>query len=154
MLSLSASGLSEAWNYNGSREEAYAVEAGLTYGVRDRVAVGITTVTVYVSQRRTDAFAIGCLGGVKWAVYQGGGRTVSLDVEVGAARAEIPVPPRGTRFNYLWRVGASATTAVWRDVHAVAAFGWLHVSNNSLRGPDRNPDIQALGFKAGVLIPF
>ena len=30
----------------------------------------------------------------------------------------------------------------------------LHVSNNSLKGPDHNPDIQALGAQAGVAVRF
>jgi hypothetical protein len=31
---------------------------------------------------------------------------------------------------------------------------WLHLSNNSLEGRGHNPDIQAVGLTAGVLVPF
>jgi hypothetical protein len=39
-------------------------------------------------------------------------------------------------------------------LHAVAALQWIHVSNNSLKGPGRNPDIEAVGPRLGVVIGF
>ena len=39
-------------------------------------------------------------------------------------------------------------------VHALVALHWMHVSNNSLKGPGRNPDIEALGPRIGVVIGF
>jgi hypothetical protein len=69
-------------------------------------------------------------------------------------RAERPVPPRGTRFNYLFQPGVTATWPLLRGTHAAVSFAWLHLSNNSLNGRGHNPDIQAVGFAAGVLIPF
>ena len=36
----------------------------------------------------------------------------------------------------------------------VAGVRWFHLSNASLAGPSRNPDIEALGLHAGILLPF
>lgn len=154
MLALSAASLAEAWNYNASREEIYVASGGLRYELGQRLAVGVDVLTAYVSQRGVDTFAMGWLGGAKWKVYCRGRRTISLDIDVGMARSEIATPPRGTRFNYLFRTGVTASTPVRGGVHASFGTTWLHLSNNSLEGRGRNPDIQALGVTAGVLVPF
>jgi hypothetical protein len=39
-------------------------------------------------------------------------------------------------------------------VHALGGLRWVHVSNNSLAGRDRNPDIEAIGPTIGVLFGF
>ncbi len=154
MLTLSAATLVEAWNYNASREEIYLVSGGLRHEIGSRLSAGGELITAYVSQRGVDSFAVGWLGGVKWKFYGRARRALSLDLDVGMARSEIATPPRGTRFNYLFRAGLTASAPVRAGVHASIAATWLHVSNNSLEGRGRNPDIQALGVAAGVLVPF
>ena len=154
MLSLSVSALTEAWNYNDNREELYEIESGLQYAVREGLAVGVTGLTAYISQRGVDAYAMGWLGGPRWALYRRAGGAVSVNLDVGMVRAELPTPPRGTRFNYLFRIGASVSWPVSRSVNALVSVGWLHLSNNSLNGPGHNPDIQTIGVTAGVLMPF
>ena len=64
------------------------------------------------------------------------------------------MPDRGTRFNYLLEAGAGLTQPVGRRTSLLLKFRLLHVSNNSLKGPDHNPDIQAVGAQAGVAIRF
>lgn len=154
MLSLSAGALTEAWNYNDNHEEIYAIESGLQYAVRDGLALGVTSLVAYVSQRGVDAYMVGWLGGVRWAAYRRGRGAVSLNLDVGMVRGELAVPPRGTRFNYLFRPSISASWPVSGSVHALVSAGWLHLSNNSLNGRHHNPDIQAVGITAGALIPF
>jgi hypothetical protein len=154
MLTLSASTLAEAWNYNDSREEIYLASGGLRHELRDRLAVGLDLITAYVSQRGVDTYAMGWLAGAKWKVSGRTRRTLSLDIDVGMVRSEIPTPPRGTRFNYLFRTGLTGSAPLRGNVHAVAGIAWLHLSNNSLNGRGHNPDIQALGLTAGVLVPF
>lgn len=152
-MNLSGSVLAEAWNYNESREEMYVLSLGLRREANSRVAYGLEAITAYVSQRGVDAFAIGWLGGVRWRVF-GKRRTLSVDLDVGMVRGELRVPPRGTRFNYLFRPGATLTLPFVRGAHVALAAQWLHLSNNSLEGRGRNPDIQAVGISAGALVPF
>lgn len=153
-LELSATGLTEAWNYNRSREELVGIHPGITYAVRDGIMLHVGPTVWYVSQRGTDAFAIGLSGGARWAVWRGSRRALSLDLAVGGSRAESPVPPGGTRFNYIFRAGATLTWPAPGGVRAQAGVSWLHLSNNSLNGRGRNPDVQALGVQLGVLVPF
>lgn len=118
------------------------------------MSLGVQAITAYVSQRGVDAYVIGWLGGARWLLMRRARGTLSIDLDVGMVRAERPVPPRGTRFNYLFKPGVTATWPLLRGTHAAASLTWLHLSNNSLNGRGHNPDIQALGITAGVLIPF
>jgi hypothetical protein len=153
-LELSATALGEAWNYNESREELTGITSGLTYAIRDGIVLCTGTTVWYVSQRGSDAFVIGLSGGARWAVWRRQGGALSLDLAVGGSRAESPVPPRGTHFNYIFRTGATLTWPMPGGVRAQAGVSWTHMSNNSPRERNRNPDVQALGVHLGALIPF
>ena len=64
----------------------------------------------------------------------------------------MAIPPRGTRFNYFIRSGIGI---VWRAPNGLQLLGgvrWVHISNYGLAGRDRNPDIQALGISAGLVM--
>ena len=39
-------------------------------------------------------------------------------------------------------------------VSLVTSLQWIHMSNNSLKGPARNPDIEAIGPTVGLLVAF
>lgn len=153
-LDLAAQALVEAWNYNLSREELHGGHVGFMYGLRDGLAVGLTWPMLYVSQRTTDAYLIGALGIIRWRIAGGVRRAVVAETGVGVSGAELPVPPRGTRFNYLYVAGIAATARLPTGPHAIVGLRWMHLSNFSLAGRDRNPDIQAVGPYAGLLIPF
>lgn len=154
LMAITGSGLAEAWNYNISREELYGLSVGLRYEICRNVALGAEAFTAYVSQRGVDAYLIGWLGGVRWRVYGRDRTTISLDLDVGMTRGERAVPPRGTRFNYLFRPSATAVWRMSKGVLGTAGVTWLHLSNSGFRGRSRNPDIQAVGITAGVLLPF
>lgn len=153
-LELGTQGFGEAWNYNDSREELYGVTAGFTYGWRDGLMLVAAVPMFYVSQRTKDAGLVGVTGGVRWRVGSARRAAPFVELAVGVSRAEIFVPPRGTRFNYVFQPGAGLTVAAGKGVSVVGAFRWLHLSNNSLAGRNRNPDIEAFGFQVGVLLPF
>ncbi len=144
----------ESWNYNTSREELYGGWLGLGYGWRDNLVVTLQWPVLYVSQRGADAYTLGMLSGVRWRVARRGRVATYLEANVGISRAERVVPPRGTRTNYLLMGGAGVTLPIGGGAHLITGARWMHLSNNSLAGRDRNPDIQALGLHAGVLLPF
>jgi hypothetical protein len=153
-LELSSQAFSELWNYNLSREELYGLSTGLTYGAREGIALFLSTPVFYVSQRTADALAIGLTGGARWRIARRGRAAGFLELTLGVAHAETPVPPRGTRFNYVFQPGAGVTVGVRGRAHVMAGIRWLHLSNAGHGGRDRNPDIQAVGLHAGVLLPF
>jgi hypothetical protein len=62
--------------------------------------------------------------------------------------------PRGTRFNYVGIGGVGMTKRISRGVHWIAGLDLMHVSNGGYAGRSRNPDIEAIGPRVGVLMAF
>jgi len=144
----------EAWNYNNTHEKMYGWHAGLTYGLRQGLLVVVRSPLYYVDQRGTDAFLLGVTAGVRGRIYRRGRLSVFLELDVGISEADVAVPPRGTRFNYLALGSAGTTVRVKGAVHLLASMRWAHVSNSGIAGRDRNPDIEAVGPQIGILMGF
>jgi hypothetical protein len=68
--------------------------------------------------------------------------------------SDTVTPPRGTRLNYMTLTSVGLTRRLTRQTHAVASFRWMHLSNASLEGRNRNPDIEALGGYFGLFVGF
>jgi hypothetical protein len=144
----------EAWNYNISHEELYAVSEGVTYGVRKGLVIRAAQRIAYVSQRAEDAILLGLTIGVRGRIYERGRLSAFLQADGGISHTAIATPPRGTRFNYLAIGGAGVTVRVHPRIHLVSALQLVHVSNAGLKGPGRNPDIEAVGPSIGLLVGF
>jgi hypothetical protein len=153
-LELVGHGALEAWNYNISHEELVGFVPGFTYGLRDGLQFTASWPMYFVSQRGTDAYFAGATFGVRGRVSGRERWTTFLELKVGISEADTVVPPRGTQFNYLALGGAGVTMRLRRGTHGLAGLEWIHVSNGGLAGRDRNPDIEAVGLKVGVLIAF
>jgi hypothetical protein len=144
----------EAWNYNISHEELYGLNEGVTYGLRDGLVLAASQRIYYVSQRANDSWLLGVTCGVRARVYRRGRLSAFLGFQVGISDAAIAAPPRGTRFNYLAVGSGGAILHVRPRLDLLAGLQWIHVSNNSLKGPGRNPDLEALGPTVGFLFGF
>ncbi len=153
-LELAGHSALEAWNYNNSREKMHGWSAGLTYGIRDGLALTVRAPLYYVDQRGVDAFLFGVTGGVRGRIYRRRRLSVFLELDVGVSEADVAIPPRGTRFNYLAMGSAGATLRLSGAVHVLTSMRWAHISNASLAGRDRNPDIEAIGPQVGILMGF
>jgi len=153
-LELSGNGALEAWNYNLNHEEIVGPYAGLTYGVGKGVVLKLGWPLYYVSQRGIDGWMFGLTWGARGRFLRSRRTSLFWEVDVGVSEADTPVPPRGTRFNYLAEGSAGTTVRIHGAVHVLGAVKWIHVSNASLAGRHRNPDIEAVGLKAGMLIGF
>jgi hypothetical protein len=147
-------GALEAWNYNGSHEELYGLSEGVTYGVKNGLVLCANQRFIYVSQRAEDAVVLALTIGVRGRVYRRGRVSAFLQGEVGISHTAIATPPRGTRFNYLAIGGGGAMVQVRPRIHVVSALNLIHISNASLKGPGRNPDIEAIGPSLGLLFRF
>ena len=147
-------GAVEAWNYNVSHEELYGLTEGITYGLREGLVLVARQHIYYVSQRANDSWLLGLTGGIRGRVYRRGRAQVYLEGDVGISDAAIAVPPRGTRFNYVATGSGGVLVRLSPRMHALAALEWIHVSNNSLKGPGRNPDTEAIGPRVGILLGF
>jgi hypothetical protein len=109
----------------------------------------------YVSQRGVDAVMMGGTFGVRGRLYRHRRWSLFAGGEVGLSDADTYVPPRGTRFNYLAIGTVGATFQLPRSgLHLLAGLEVIHVSNGGFAGRDRNPDIEAIGPRVGLLIAF
>jgi hypothetical protein len=153
-LELAGQGGVETWNYNGNHEEMLGPYVGLTYGLGKGLVLTAGAPLYRVWQRGVDGYLLGATWGVRGRIFRTRGVSFFWEVEVGISESDTFVPPRGTRFNYLVLGSGGATFRIRNRMHVLAAMKWIHVSNNSLAGRDRNPDIEAVGPKIGVLIGF
>jgi len=144
----------EAWNYNGSHEEMYGLEQGLTYGVRDGLVLRMNQRFIYVSQRAEDGVVLGLTIGVRGRALQRGRTTVFLQGEVGISHTAVAAPQRGTRYNYLAIGGGGLMLRLNGRAHLVTALQLVHLSNGGLRGRSRNPDVEAIGLSLGLNLHF
>ena len=106
----------------------------------------------YVSQRRNDSRALGITSGLRARVYQRGRASYFLQFDVGISDGAVALPPGGTRFNYLAIGGGGVMVRLNQRLQVIGALEVVHISNAGLAGPDRNPDIEAIGATGGVTI--
>ena len=156
--SLDAGGtlLVEAWDYNLSKENLAGGSVAVRGALTPRWSLGGEAVMFAAKQRgsQRDAVVIGG-GPVIRAQFPQTARTALLaELMLGVSHADRRVPPRGTRFNYLARGSVGAAYRLTRSVSGTLLFSYLHLSNNSHDGRDRNPDIQALGGTLGISVAF
>jgi hypothetical protein len=147
-----AQGALEAWNYNTSHEQLYGIQEAVTYGLRDGLVLKATQTISYVSQRANDSWLLGLTVGLRGRVYRRGPVSGFLEFQAGVSDAAIAAPPHGTRFNYFVTGAGGAVVRLRSRTSLVTSLQWIHVSNNSLKGPGRNPDIEAIGLTIGLLL--
>ena len=144
----------EAWNYNISHEQLYGLTEGVTYGLKEGLVLTATQRIYYVSQQANDAWVLSVTAGLRKRVYQRGRLSVFADVALGISDTAIATPPRGTRFNYLAIGSAGTLIRVRPRMYLLSHLQVTHLSNASLKGPSRNPDIEAVGVGTGLLLAF
>jgi hypothetical protein len=140
----------EAWDRNEATESLAGGMVGIDRRVWRAIAVRGEAVLLRVSQRGADAWLRGVTAGTRLR-WPGARVRPLIDVAVGVSDATSPVPPPGTRFNYLAVIGSGIETSAGATRLTIAGR-WLHVSNNGREGRARNPDIQSLGLVVGVAL--
>lgn len=140
--------LAEVWDFNDATEVLAGVVAGVDHRVWRGVAVRAEVMALRVWQDSDSAWMGGFTVGTRVRLNNRRTRPF-IDVAVGLSNASAPVPPTGTRFNYLAAIGAGVEHQV-RAVRLAVTGRWLHASNNGRAGRHRNPDIQSLGALLSV----
>ena len=155
-LELTASYLVEAWDLNGTpRDRLVGGSTAVSLPFRESwAAVSELLGARVVRQTPPDATLVGLLALLRKRLTDGPHLSFVVEGGIGASYASVEVPDRGTRFNYLLEAGAGVSHPVGRRTSLMLKIRLLHLSNNSLKGRDHNPDVQALGAQAGIAIRF
>jgi len=148
--------LVEAWDLNGTpRDRLAGVTTGVSLPIGESWSAVIELLgTHVVRQTPPDATLVGLSALLRKRLTEGRHLSFVIEGGIGASYASIAVPDRGTRFNYLLEAGAGVARPVGQRTSLLLKIRLLHISNNSLNGPDHNPDIQALGAHAGIAVRF
>lgn len=137
----------EAWDSNEGTEHLAGIQAGIDNRLWRGVALRGEAIVLRVRQQGSDTWLRGAT--VAMRVRRASTMPLFLDIGAGLAKAGEPLPPTGTRFNYLLVAGGGVEVP-WSTLHVTAGARWLHVSNGGREGNARNPDIQTLGGFVGV----
>jgi hypothetical protein len=155
-LELAGLYLIEAWDLNGTpRDRLAGGSLGVSLPVHESWAAVIELLGMQVvRQAPPDAALVGLSALLRKRLTSGQQWSFVVEGGFGASYASVEVPARGTRFNYLLNAGAGVTRPVGRRTSLLLKIRLIHLSNNSLKGRDHNPDIQALGAQAGITVHF
>lgn len=154
-LEIGVAGLDESWNFNEARE--WQIEGDITawHAVSRGLAVGVAWHNSRVFQATADPYVSGVFPLLaRWRIVERGPWRLVQEVGGGVSWSTRDVPPRGTRFNFLFESSLGLQRRIGRGRHLVAAVRFLHLSNADRVGPDRNPDLQMLGLYTGVSASF
>lgn len=139
----------EAWDYNESKESLAGAIVGAHRRVWKALSVRAEGVLLRVAQAETKGWLRGFTLGTR--THFGVARIQPfMDLGVGMSDATTPIPPRGTRVNFLAVAGGGVQVHMRERISLNVSARWLHVSNNGREGHGRNPDIQALGAVIGI----
>jgi hypothetical protein len=140
----------ESWDMNQFRERLGGAVVGVSRQMTSRWRLGLETNLLYVNQQPLgDVFLPSLCLMARVGIFEVGKTVVFAEVGAGASYASNEVPNHGTRFNLVSQTGVGVSRPINARVDVVGGARWLHVSNNSLDGASRNPDIQALGVYVG-----
>jgi Lipid A 3-O-deacylase (PagL) len=155
-LELAGLYLVEAWDLNGTpRDRLAAGSTGVSLPIGEHWSAVIELLGAHVvRQTPPDATLVGLSALLRRELTDGQHLSFVVEGGIGASYASVEVPVRGTRFNYLLEAGAGVAQPVGPRASLLLKIRWLHVSNNSLNGPDHNPDVQALGAQVGIAVRF
>jgi hypothetical protein len=147
-------GLVEAWNLNREREWLLDATGSFWWAFGDDVALGAEFRHTRIFQETPNAFLQGFSPLFRWRYLDRDHWEMFMEVGPGISWSDIETPPAGTKFNYLFQGSTGLLLRVARNIHALAAFRFLHVSNSGREGKHRNPDIEAMGGFGGIALTF
>ncbi len=147
--------LNETWGFNNGKEHLAGPVLSLGYCLLPRLAILVEMSLLAVSQDIEDTFLGGVSPIVRWHYYTRGDLSFYFDAGFGVSFAGARVPaPKGTNFNFLIHAGPGVAYRFSHCLCLTATFRYMHISNASISGSHRNPDIDTLGGQAGLMASF
>lgn len=140
----------ESWDMNQFREHLAGGAVSVFRRLSPRWTIGVEAHMLHVDQDPVENGLLPALVAMlRWNAFQIGATSVFVEGGAGPAYATTRVPAGGTQMNIVTQTGAGLARALTARVDMLGGARWIHVSNNSLDGHHRNPDIQAIGFYVG-----
>lgn len=153
-IELGGSVLGELWNLNDGREWLLDGSASFSWSFKEGLALVVRFHNIRVIQATENAFVQGFSPIVRWRMRERGSWRLYAEVGPGISWSDVTVPPRGTKFNYLFEGGGGIQRRLGRNTQLVLGATFLHISNNGREGRGRNPDIEAVGPHAAITVTF
>jgi hypothetical protein len=144
----------EIWNFNGRQEWLVDGTAAMWGAIGRGFCLGVEFSHLRIFQETPGAFVQGLSPLIRWRVVDRERWEVFIDAGPGLSWSDLPTPPRGTKFNYLFQSSAGVMRRVGGNSHAVMGVRFLHLSNNHREGRQHNPDLEMLGPFAGFSFSF
>lgn len=147
--------LTEAWNSNGTHEVIGEATFGVNWCFKEGMVLAVQFHAAGIAQATPRAaFLNGLAPNVRFRLFSRDELTIFMEFGAGVSWSDTTTPPRGTRFNFLILASSGFTYRLTPHIHAVASARLFHLSNASLQGRHRNPDIEALGGTFGIYFAF
>jgi hypothetical protein len=153
-IEVNAAFLSEAWDYNLSREVLWGGGLAVRRRAGRSFAIGGEWVSFAVKQRGQDGWLNGGGPCVRWLTNPLARAQFFADLALGLSHADARVPPRGTTFNYLIHASGGLSRTFTPGTAMSISLTYVHLSNAGREGRDRNPDIQAAGLTVALSRSF
>lgn len=148
------SGMTESWNLNERRESLGEGTAAFWGAVGNGISLGVEFCHLRIFQQTPGAFVQGFSPLMRWRFIERGAWNTFLEVGPGISWSDLPTPPHGTKFNYLFQTSVGVMRRVGTSGQLVLGARFLHLSNNHREGRDRNPDLEMLGPFVGLAYAF
>lgn len=126
---------------------------GLGYYFIDNVALS-AELSGYGMHQNGSALGGGAALMLRQHFYTRGPFTVYADVGSGLFEANRNLPEGGTHFNFTFRTGLGVTWRLSSNTHLVGGVHYYHLSNARIRGPERNPSMNAIEGYMGLMFTF
>ena len=144
----------EIWNLNGNREVLADGTAAMWGAIGRGFCLGVEFSHLRIFQPTPGAFVQGLSPLLRWRFVDRERWGMFADFGPGISWSDLPTPPRGTKFNYLFQGSAGVMRRVGGNSHALFGVRFLHLSNNHREGREHNPDLEMLGPFAGFAFAF
>ena len=146
--------LTEIWNLNGDRESMVDGTAAMWGALGRGFCLGVEFSHLRIFQETPGAFVQGLSPLIRWRFVDRDRWEMFVDAGPGISWSDLPTPPRGTKFNYLFQSSAGVMRRVGGNSQVVIGVRFLHLSNNHREGREHNPDLEMLGPFAGFSFSF
>ncbi|MDX2117454.1 MAG: acyloxyacyl hydrolase [Planctomycetota bacterium] len=134
----------------------YNLHVAWSWFLVDRLEWGLEGGAWYFDQEGSNEWGASAHMLFRWHFWMSEDRKWSIfaDAGIGLLAATGDVPPGGTSFDFMPRVGAGFTHEIAENTRLEAGVRWHHISNARINGDNENPSRDGVLLYTGVIFPF